>query len=523
MHDPRDHHEVIDVVETPLSVRHAVQTLSAYWAVIGMALAAVALGYIIVAALIMLMSPSNRITSVPFRLDFEGATAGHYPNGLKFRAADIVSTPVLNAVYTANRLDRFTKLREFQNAVFVLESNRALDRISAEYQARLGDPRLTPLDRERIQKEFEAKRDSLAKNEYSINYSALPDTNIPASLVPKILSDALETWADRAAKELRVKHYQVAMLSKGSLERGALEKLNYVVAIQVLRAKIGRILENIDRLRRLPGAELARTKGDDLSLLDLESQLDGILRFRVEPLIGTVRSSGLLKDLVGTRHFLEAQLAHDRRVLAARQGRVDAVRNALNAMNNEPMQGDAGSVAGAVKEPAQRSASSETVTPQVSESFIDRLLALSRQSFDVEQRQRLINDLRRASDDVIPAQQAVQTDLFALEQIGTATGSSLPQSVVDQEIESTYAELARILSKVNELYVTISRAANPAAELYTVSGAPTKYVERTVRPDRVILWGILTLALALPLIVAACFLHNRVREEEHASHPAQAV
>jgi hypothetical protein len=83
MPDPH-HTEVVEVVDRPVSISHLVHTLQAYGPAILLSIAAIAVLYTIVGVAIYVFSPTQRITSQKFRLDFEGASDGRYPNGIKF-------------------------------------------------------------------------------------------------------------------------------------------------------------------------------------------------------------------------------------------------------------------------------------------------------------------------------------------------------------------------------------------------------------------------------------------------------
>ena len=64
-----------------------VSTLALYRSAILLSVAAVALATSIVALAIYVMSPTRYITSLDFRLTFDGAQTGAYPNGLRFSTA----------------------------------------------------------------------------------------------------------------------------------------------------------------------------------------------------------------------------------------------------------------------------------------------------------------------------------------------------------------------------------------------------------------------------------------------------
>src|SRR5213595_3558348 len=125
----------VDPVEPPVSVSHLFHVLRAYEPVIVIAMLSVAIGYVVCAILLYLVSPAQRTTVQPFRLEFRGATEGRLPNGVRFSAVEIVSTPVLLKAYQNDELSRFTTFGDFSRSIFVLESNREYENLVTEYQA----------------------------------------------------------------------------------------------------------------------------------------------------------------------------------------------------------------------------------------------------------------------------------------------------------------------------------------------------------------------------------------------------
>src|SRR5215212_11358050 len=99
--------------DTAVSISHFVHTIRTYTPVIVLSLAAVGIGYLIIATLLYLLSPAQRLTAQQFRLDFIGAARGEYPNGTKFKTADMVSGPLLLKVFQNNELGRYTRFTDF--------------------------------------------------------------------------------------------------------------------------------------------------------------------------------------------------------------------------------------------------------------------------------------------------------------------------------------------------------------------------------------------------------------------------
>lgn len=513
-----DHHADRLAVEpeTPISVSHLVHTLRAYAPVILLSLAALAIGYLILAVALYIASPSQRITMQQFRLDFEGAQKGEYPNGVKFSPSEIVATPILLKVYEANGLKQYQKFTDFSRSVFVLESNPAFERLAADYTARLADPKLTPIDRERIQREWEAKRDSISKNDYSVNYVRSGQGKIPETLVRKTLVDILNIWADYVTREQHVLQYKLAVLSPEVVEIPNANEGDVVVTLQVLRSKIGRVMANIDDLQNIPGADLVRTTNDKMSLEEIKVRLDEILRFRVEPLVDVARSSGMVSNPAATIRFLETQLAYDKRRLASVQALADAARQSLAVYTQNGRPGsDTPSMAEGTGRTTPNGSSAEAVTPQLSDTFLDRLVNLTSQVSDVKYRQKVAEEFGRLQNQVVPLQAAVAYDEEILAQFRNPSGTSGANSAqVREQIAATQNDFRLLVQKVNEIYVLVSRNLNPAGELFAMTQPPITRVERSANVGKLAVYGLLFLLLSLPVIIVLCLLHNRIRQEE---------
>ncbi len=519
MPDPL-HHESppAEHLEPPVSVSHFFKVLGAYGPIIGLALAAVAIGYVIVALAVYIYAPSQRVTTMTFRLEFEGAERGEYPNGTKFSSAEIISMPVLLKAYNQNNLSRFTPFSKFARSVFVLESNTAQEALSRYFQSRLSDPRLTPADRERIQHEYELKLATLSKSEYGLNYLHTGNNDpIPDVVVRKTMHDILREWAEFVSHEQHVLEYRVPVLSPDMVTATGIEESNPIIATEMLRAKILRVMANIDVLRALPAAELVRSKQDGLSLNDIRIRLDDLVRFRLEPLVHGIAASQL-DDRATTIHFLETQVSYDERQLDAQIQATEAARKAMAMYTGQREQTDMPDSTAAVQRQAPAKPGTETLTPVVGDTFLDRLMQLTSSNVDFEYRQRLADRYRETAVAIAPVQQAVEYDrsVLALVRNPGGAGGGMSRQVVNQEIGATRQEVRQLLLEIRKIYLALSANLNPSTELITTTGSPSTRVERIVGITRLALYGLLTLFIAFPLIIFGCLIHNRIREEDAA-------
>jgi len=498
--------------EPPIAISHIVRTLRAYLPVIGLSLGAVIVGYLILSVAIYLLSPAQAVTTLRFRMDFKGAEIGEYPNGTKFSSSEIITTPVLLKVYEANNLSRFTTFADFTKSIFVLESNMAHDALSMQYQGRLSDPKLSPIDRDRLQREYESKLASLSKDQYSINYLRPSKVkSMPDVMARKLLRDILNEWALFATREQHVLEYRMALLSPSAVaDTATVSGVDPVIATQMLRANVTRVLSNIDRLRQIPAADLVRTKKEQLSLFDAATRLEDILRFRLDPLVENIAASSILTDRASTIRFLEAQRQYDERALAGQRAKMEAVRQALTLyVSGRAPTGDRN------VSPTTPAPGVDPVMPQLSENFVDRMIQMTTNPADVNYRKDLTDDYQFEARIAVPLEQAVEYDIAVLEVLRRpASGASLTREAVDQQLAAARKEVRTIVLQVHEIYAGISRNMNPATQLYSVIGVPATRFERSTGIKKLALYGLLTCFIALPIIVVLCLLHNRIREEE---------
>ena len=509
--------------EAPVSVSHIVRTLGRYLPVMALAMGAVMVGYMIVAIAVYVLAGAQSVTTVRFRVEFKGADRGEYPNGTKFSSTEIITTPILLNVFNANELSKYTTFNDFAKSIFVLETNPAYEGIAREYGARLADPKLTSVDRDRLQREYELKLASVSKDQYSLNYARTTSTRaIPDEIVRKVLHDILNEWARLVANEQHVLEYRIALVSPSAITAVPTEQPDLIAATEILRAQILRVFGNIDSLRKFPAAELARSK-EGLSLLDISLRLDDILRFRLDPLVNRIATGGLVDDRRATIRFLEAQLAYDQRRLDASKEMAESARMAMMMYMSGDWSAteiaDRGSNPPAQRPPRNEGAREEpTLMPQLSESFIDQLIKIAQNDASMYFRQRLTDDYRQAKIAMIPLQAAVtyDTDVLNLVKNAAPENTSLTREEVDRQLKMTRDETRTLVTQIHQVYDTMSRNLNPGTQLLTSLGPPTTRLERSIGIRQLALYGLLVCFIALPIIVAFSLLHNRVREEEAA-------
>ena len=496
---------MIERTESEISIPRIMRVISRYRYGIVLSLLTVAIAWAVIASASYVFSPHTRVTSLPFRFDFDGSTRGVYPNGMKFNTADVIAAPVLQSVFAADQIGRYIGYDDFARSVFVVEFNREYDRIASEYQSRLGDQKLTSVDRERITNEYELKLASVQKSNFALNFVCQAGSGCPpGTMVNKALTDTLRTWAAQAVAEKRVLLYRAPMLSVTALSNSVATPNQRALSLLVLRLRVLDVQHSIDYLARVPAAELIRTGHEQISYPEIRLQLNDLLRFRLEPMIENELTNE--RGLPEIQRAVQAQLQFDQLQLdGARLGQ-KALADSLAAYESSTRTPRENTPA----ERSQKTPSGETVI--LSDTFLDRLIGLTSGSADRDYRQKLVDDMKQAALSTIPYETAVAYDekLVAYLNHPALPASPINAATFQTQFQQIYGGIANAIRQLEEIHRLLSKQMF-AESLYSSAGPTTTHIERAVSPTRLFLIGIIVIGLSLPIIVAACAIHDQTK------------
>ena len=500
-----------------MSIRQAVRVLWGYRRVVWSAVIGVSALFAMGVLLAVLVFPAERLASIPFRLLFDGAAQGKYPNGTAFSPAEIVADPVLTEVYKANDVQRFGEYQDFEDAMFVLQSNPDLDLLTAEYQGRLADTNLTPVDRARVEEEFRRKREALRDPVFSLNLRRHERlTAPPREVAETILTDTLATWARQVVEQKGATRYNVPVFSRNILDEGVLESEDYLIGVDILRVKAQRVIESIDELEKLPGAEIIRTGDGRVSLPEVRANLEDVLRFGLEPLLGIIRSKGVTKNARTLSLYANNQrfqLGLERDVTAAQ---IRSMQDALREYSSQRAGRPAGDI-GAGMTGARVAPGFETpaLIPQFGESFLNRLVEMSTlgQTSDVLYRQRLTDRIIEEGDRLTRVEQEVAyyDDLVgAIANIGSRpAGGVEAATLIKTQSRRAYASIGTAIDEVAAIYGALSdQNLNPSNVFYTITGPFAVQTQRSLKVGTVAWAFLLAVLLTLVFVPAACLIHH---------------
>lgn len=489
--------------------------------VMGFVLAATALLCILVGLGLYVVRPAERHASLEFRLVFEGADKNEYPNGLRFTRSEIISTPVLSEVYEKNELSRYSTYDKFRTSFFILESSRDLELLNYEYASKLADTLLTPVDRARIEEDFRQRREALRVAQYTLSFMVpRGHATMPESMTAKVLNDVLRTWAEQVAVRKGVLRYRVNVLTTNVLLKEFIRAEDHLVRVDILRDKINRVLENMAEIGDLPGASVIRAGEQQISLAEIRANLYDVLRFKVDPLMGTIRSLGLARDPEQLRRYFENRLLEvqlNRKEAASRVAVLqDSLRRYVTERAGVTVTNEA--IPGSTPPAAMPGAGG--VIPQFSESFLDRLVELAGQNDDTGYRQDMTDRIIKAgieSVSYVKEEAYYESMTESVRRLAPGTGRTVDPAVMRQieaRIDEVFNDTINALKQVNGLYEQLSRQnLNPSTNLYSIVNPFTLRTVRGIELRTIALYSLLVLfavGMALPI---GCLAHHFLQGE----------
>ena len=467
-----------------------IQTLRAHRKTAFRFLLAAAALFIALSLFFLLLSPKERVTESRVRFLFEGAEEGKYPNGDLFSPLEPISTVVLQEVYVTNDLKRFLPYEEFKKGFTVLQRNLEREQLEADYKARLGDPKMTSVERDRLIREYRERVAALRSAEYSLIYSqeyAL--STIPSETLRKVMVDVLSVWARNADLRKGALSYRISVFSpKMVAAQLAVKGGDPVIALDILRNHVQKVVRNIDQIMDLPGAAFVEDDKEGEKLIDIRNRLVEMERFQINPLIGRVRSQGITRDHAGTISYLENQLFQLNLQRRAAQERVKLLESSLKSYLQER-----GSVS---QGRGSASGNLSAVIPQVNADFFDKVMEIGQKTSDLEYRKSITERIIRAGEELVFLEKDAryyEEFLRLFQRRGLSRAGEAQIASCEAKYREIASQLFRSIQEINTIYGVIAKQnLNPDSLLYTVVAPPfstTRY------------------ALSKGKVLALCFLY----------------
>ncbi|MFH1076363.1 MAG: hypothetical protein V1753_05920, partial [Pseudomonadota bacterium] len=471
----------------------------------------------------LLFQEKETTTSLRFRLDFDGAEKGEYPNELKFSGSDILALPVINKVYDENNLKRYMEISKFRAAISITQTNDQLRLLELKYGAKLADKKLTLEERERLEAAFlEEKKNLLSAPIYDLTFFwGNKVYSIPSSLTAKVLSDILSAWAEYADRVKGVNQYNIALVSRNILRKEDVQTNPLLLVVDMLRTAIKRILEDTEKLQDIPSANTFKLGGNGVSLSDLRYRILDIQNFKLRTLDGLVRTAGIIAQKEFVKGYLE------NRILTLKLREKDAKESIAvyeDAMDKY-LQGAQGRVIvdnADMKQPsASGGLSSPAMIPQFGETVFNSIMKLAHENQDTEFRQTITKKIIDTGLERVNISSEVNYYEMLydwLKEPASTTNTSSPavttSEITDKIVEEIFNAIMQAIDDLNAIYKGLGKEGlnQPEALLYRVTEPARISVERPITAKKCVTYAVFAWILAEASILFSVLIVNALKK-----------
>jgi hypothetical protein len=158
--------------------------------------------------------------------------------------------------------------------------------------------------------------------------------------------------------------------------------------------------------------------------------------------------------------------------------------------------------------------------PQFGESFLDRIVEMSKLNNDVEYRQELTDRIIEQSlaTTSLEKEQAYYEDLSrSVKGFGRAGGGSRQATITElnARFNAAVQGILTAIDQVNAIYDAISKLnLNPSTVLYTVTGPFAMNTQRSLSPRTLGLYFVLIMMLTLILVPVGWLVHHAFKKQQ---------
>lgn len=492
-----------DSTREPFSLAPLLTTLWGYRRPAAAALLAVMVLYAIYALSATLRSPVERVATIGFRVLFDGAELGEYPNGDPFSASDVISTAVVTKVHEDNDLGRYLSVGELERSLAVTQSSPELTILTRSFESRLANPSLSQVARTEIEAEFKERREAMRVPEYALQF--LQHTRaqmIPDALLQKTLLDVLSTWEDVSRTRRGVQTYDIEILRGEFVNDEFTREAPIAITLDLLRRRVDQLIRQADTLATIPGVHALTSTTDKRTSSEVRAALEDLRGLDLQANLARALQTAPADEAGEVEIYMRARLREVERKLLEQRSHLTRFEDTLRMFSADAIPtAPAATGARAVPQGGQ-----DAPSVQLTESFLTTLMAMSRRQEDFEYRRSLAARAFEINNQV--ARLAGEEAFYrtALEDLNRTGGRRVAAVSADQ-LDAIRARIKSLLDNQYELYQQISALHLDRGQLYRVVVGYSSAAHRGVLMNNLIYGGLSVLLLSLILIPLACLAH----------------
>ncbi|WP_294949385.1 hypothetical protein [Sulfurivirga sp.] len=351
------------------------------WVVLLTSLAVAALG-----VLWFIKNPSATEYGNIIRFNFPTAEQGRYPSGQRFTRNDIVASAVLAKVYRRNHLDRLgISMEDFGAAITVSPYAPNAEFIRRKYEKLLSNRKLSQAEIAQLEQKYQAELSAAQSRFAKVAYTSLSGLGLSDQQIEKVLKDIPQVWSETAIRELGVLDLNIP--SAQFFQPGLVDAYEYIQAVQYLKDSADTLKASLKALKEDEIGAQVRDPETGMMVSDIQSRLDSLNSFLINPLMPLVASAGIARNLVDATTYAENKIQQLKDQIETLKAQAAIYQQAIDQYAQ---------VAGGAM-PANGATRSGNGIVQYGSDFLSKITELVEKQKDAQFRQQLIQkeiDLR---------------------------------------------------------------------------------------------------------------------------------
>ena len=368
----------------------AVNALRATWRL--PAIVTIILAVLIVAAFMILrvVVPTATTTFISrVQFTFPNADVGRYPNYVRFTINELVDPTILDQVYNELELKRFGVSREeFYSAFSIRPFSPTEQEIVDSFRQQLADRRLTLPERERLEQQLRNRLEAASRGAAELSFTLPGPLVLPPEVGRAVVQRVPRVWAQTAIEKKGVLKIPGFTAVEKVIPEETIDRQSLPLTILTLIEVSKRLDDRLFAMRKIPGMETLRDDISGKSFRDLEWDVRDLQLFHINPLRAALTTYAFPKNEREMHDVLQQRISY----LEIQEANATRQAQAIGESLAHFVDATSGLNRGAPERRSEQGAAGGTTIPQVSESFIDKIIELARASVLAYQNQTFITD-----------------------------------------------------------------------------------------------------------------------------------
>ena len=488
-------------------------------------------------ATLALVLPHTTNASLGLELKFVKPGKSEYPNHQPFSPSDLLSTLVLRKVYQANHLERYLEFDDFKNSLSIKVSGDPLATLQLEYKAKLGGPKILSEERERLEKEYKIRRQSIINSEYSLVWTQkgwLAKT-VPPSVKAKALESIPRYWAEDAVYVKKVLAMADVLPTRIQSENSVEKIVSNAIDIGVRSRILSKSLVELSGL--FGGTQLSLPNGT--TLVDLQNRLRVLREVGLNRIQEALVTFSVDKDeRIKLQEMLRGRLRSRERAFFLEKSKLEPLEKGYRDYLASRRGVDSG------YSDKSRGLGDGAATFQISDNFLGKWIEMTKPFADEEYRQALVDRMSIERQGVLEMEFNVDEIKLYMESLSQEekkrelTTSKDAAGVVGQPDRMSQKEALQVMqetaTELNSIIVDAEQIRNlawknliqPQTVLYAIT-SPFEINSRgsflSLRTAGMLLAGFIFLGMAVALLACWVFDSSRnsaQKDQEDLRSPA---